>query len=230
MMHTHKDMCVLLCWPTEEPGRWILAPRTLTYQSGWLSVRQVREPADPVHSVLPGLLHQMWALRPRPDSVRHLRAYIHLPPLHWMSAQAWAMVHRRQDHYVAARALTLRRVSLPEDSYLAYRHPRVRRWGPLLPGCVVVVDVPVTRGCPILDWPPPPDAPTPCARRGAPCFRGGTTLLVVAMVHGSAFVVDTSGLFGWVLNCALRHLDEPPGDGESCSYRLLPTLPPVNRG
>ena len=196
MLHTRKDMFILLCWPTQEPCGWMLARHALTFQSGWLSPRQVREPTDMRHTALSGLLQQLWALRARPDAVRHLRAYRHLPPFRWLTDLARAAVFRRQTHYAAEVDSSLQDMAFPQDCRPIYRHPWVRRRGPLLPGCVVVVDVPVDRGCPILTWPPPPDAPVPAVHRDTPCFRGGTTLLVVAAEHDSAFAVDSTGRFG----------------------------------
>ena len=139
----------------------------------------------------------MWALRARPDAIRHLRAYRHLPPLRWLTDLARAAVYRRQTHYVVERDLYLEGMAHSQDNQAVYRHPRVRSSGPLAPGCVVVVDVPVDRGCPILAWPPPPGFPAPPVRRDTPCFRGGTTFLVAAAEHDSVFSVDSSGLFGW---------------------------------
>ncbi len=170
MMQTHCDQGVVLCWHTEEPGRWILGRRTLTYQSGWLSLRQVREPVQSARASFSGLLRQVWTLRPRPVASRHLRAYTHLPPLRWLSDRAWAMALRGHDHSSAARLPVTLHGSLPGNSSPVYRHPHARRDGPVLPGCVVVVDVPVTHGCPIFAW-PPPDA-LPHARSDARYFQG----------------------------------------------------------
>ncbi len=81
MLHTSKDMFVLLCWPTEVSCGWMLARHALAYQSGWISPWRVREPTDMPHAPLLDLLRHMWALRTRPDGHRSLRAYRHLPPL-----------------------------------------------------------------------------------------------------------------------------------------------------
>ncbi len=140
---------------------------------------------------------------------------------------ARAAVHRRQTHYVAERDLCLEDMAVPPDCQPAYRHPRVRKAGPLSPGCVVVVDIPVDRGCPILSWPPFLGEHAPPVRRDTLCFRGGTTLLVVATVYDSVFAVSSSGLYGWVLNDALRHLAVPPGGADSLPYHPYPSLPPV---
>ncbi len=80
MMHTCAGHTVVLTWPTEEGGRWMLARHALTYQSGWLSARQLREPFATPRSIRK-LLPQMWTRQPRPLEVRYLRAYQHLPAL-----------------------------------------------------------------------------------------------------------------------------------------------------
>ena len=86
MLHTDMGMFVLPCWPTEMPCGWMLARHALTYQSGWLSPRQVREPTDMRHTYLPDLLSQMWALPARPGR--------HPPPARLPTSASLAMARR----------------------------------------------------------------------------------------------------------------------------------------
>jgi hypothetical protein len=225
MMDTYAGQAVVIAWPTEEAGRWMLGRHTLTYQSGWLATRQLREPGQSPRS-LAKLLYQLWTLQPRPLRTRYLRAYQHLPPLRWLTRRAQNMA--LQTHAgLPVGPLIVRPGEMPDAHSPAFRHPHVLNYAPIIPGCVVVVDLDVERGCPAYDIPPATDDPdlVPVGH-----YRGGLTLLTVAVAGAAIFVVDAVGRYGWIRARILRHLDEPPGAcGSPCPHRY-PLLAPVSPG
>ena len=151
---------------------------------GWISPRQVRLLTEMRRAGLADLLPQVWALKARPDRTRHLQAYRHLPPLRWLDDGARAAIYQRSSHCAAELEYELGDRTTPLDSHPAYRHPHFCDGGPMAPSCVVVADVPIHRGCPILAWPPLVGETAPPTTSDTLCFRWGTTLLVVATAHG----------------------------------------------
>jgi hypothetical protein len=220
MLHTSRGQGLVLCWPTEEPGRWVLGRHACTYQSGWLSIQQLQDPSA-ASGLLPDLLAGLWSLAPRPLDVRPLRAYTHLPPLRWKTPRALELVLRGHTPHTAVMVPTPQAFYLPGDDSPAYRHPHVRSRGPIVPGAVVVVDLPVDRGCPVYTGPSPVEM---AANSHVGFYRGGLQLLVVATSGAAAFTVDTRGRYGWIYARILRHLDERPGVVLSPCPVLFPVL------
>ena len=171
------------------------------------------------------LLYQLWTLQPRPLRTRYLRAYQHLPPLRWLTRRAQNMA--LQTHTgLPVGPLVVRPGEMPPAHSPAFRHPHALTNAPIIPGCVVVVDLDVERGCPAYDTPPATDDP---ALKPAGYYRGGLTLLTVAVAGSDMFVVDAVGRFGWIRDRILRHLDEAPGACGSpclCRYPLLSSMRP----
>jgi hypothetical protein len=206
VMHTNVGHTVVLTWPTEEGGRWMLGRHALTYQPGWLCVRQLREPFATPRSTR-NLLRQMWTRQPRPLEIRYLRAYQHLPALRWYTARAERMALQSLDGH-PVEAPVVRPGEMPPAFSPTYRHPHALRSAPVVPGCVVVVDLDVERGCPVYAFPP---ASASAGLTPVGHYRGGLTLLTVAVTGPAVFTVDAEGRYGWILAQILRHLDEAPG-------------------
>mgnify|MGYP006889521734 CR=1 FL=1 len=197
----------------------MLGRHALTYQPGWLSVRQLREPFATPRSIH-NLLCQMWTRQPRPLEVRYLRAYQHLPALRWYTARAERMALQSLDGR-PVEAPDVRPGEMPPVFSPTFRHPHALRSDPIVPGCVVVVDFDVERGCPVYASPPASACSdlTPIGH-----YRGGLTLLTVAVTGPAVFTVDAAGRYGWIRARILRHLDEAPG---ACGSPCLLQYPPL---
>jgi hypothetical protein len=224
LMQTNAGHMVVLTWPAEETAGWVQGRHVPTFRPGWLYPGQINEPysvARPIRS----LLRQLWTHQPRPTEIRSLRTYQNLPDLHWFTRRAERMALRALDGQAVAGPDVPHGEMHPAWSP-AYRHPHARRSAPIVPGCVVVVDLGVERGCPVHEL-PPTSSSTELPVVGH--YRGGLTLLAVAVSGPAAFTVDHKGRYGWILSRILRHLDEAPGACGPSSLSYYPLLS-VSRG
>ena len=156
----------------------MLGRHTLTYQSGWLATRQLHEPFQAPRSV-GKLLFQLWTRQPRPLQVHYLRAYQHLPPVRWFTRRAERMALLTHTG-LPVEPPVIRPGEMPPAHSPIFRHPHALRSAPIPPGCVVIVDLDVERGCPVYDAPPATDDPD-LVPKGY--YRGGLTLLTRSEEH-----------------------------------------------